>query len=126
MNRNSFSMMQLYFFSLIFIVAISLGVYLFTITSKTIDKAYDMRADHNQATVLQIVKPYVVEGSDVLSILTLIKDIGCEIVVDGVTFPPSLDITETDVSIVDAQAHYNEKLTRDQNGKLIQVRYTSM
>lgn len=85
-----------------------------------------MRADHNQATVLQIVKPYVVEGSDVLSILTLIKDIGCEIVVDGVTFPPSLDITETDVSIVDAQAHYNEKLTRDQNGNLIQVEYTSM
>jgi len=127
MKNNSFSMMIFYFFTATFLVALTLAIYQFTNTSNIIDSSYiaQKKTDRNQVSVLKITDTYYVSGAQVLQSINLIEDIDCNIIVDGVVFPPNLDIKNTNVSVVNLKKNYVPSYIRDTSGSLKQVIFTS-
>ncbi|GKS12951.1 hypothetical protein YDYSY3_39510 [Paenibacillus chitinolyticus] len=127
MRNNGFTMVLFYFSLVVFISALSISAYLFYFTTTAIDESYETakNTDKNQRMVLRITEPYEISGAHVLQTINLIADIGCNIVVDGVSFMPSLDINQTDVSVVKMKGKYLPNYKRDSTGALMEVTFTS-
>lgn len=119
--------MTFYFFTVIFITALTIAIYQFTNTSNIIDRSYDAlkKSDHNQVKVLKVTEDYYVSGVQVLQSINLIDDIDCNIVVDGVVFIPDLDIKNTNITVVNVDKNYIPSYIRNTSGLLEKVIFTS-
>lgn len=122
---------SLIFMSMIFmfVVALTNGIFQYNQVSRTLDLTYDIsqKFDRNLTTTLKIMPEYTVTGAQVLQSINLISDIGCNITVRSgesqATFVPTLDIHETNVSIVDLSRMYKPTYNRSADGSLTHIEF---
>ncbi|MGV2887632.1 hypothetical protein [Paenibacillus taichungensis] len=72
---------------------------------------------------MKIPTNYTVSGEEVRQSIYKIKDIGVDIVVDGVTYSKTLDPTLVNVSAISLTKQYTPTYERDTQGNLTLLRF---
>ncbi|OAB44541.1 hypothetical protein [Paenibacillus glacialis] len=109
----------------VFIVSLTLSLYLCSSTGDTIQKTYEMNthSDNNMYSTLKVPMNYSVSGSEVRQSLYTIREIGVDIEVNGMIYSNSLDPTTLNVSAIDLNKKYTPTYVRDTNGVLTMLRF---
>jgi biotin operon repressor len=81
------------------------------------------QTDKSITSTLKIPTNYTVSGAEVRQSIYKIKDIGVDIVVNGATFPKTLDPTLVNVSGIDLNKKYTPTYVRDTKGNLTLLRF---
>jgi chloramphenicol 3-O-phosphotransferase len=125
LGENSRSAIYLAFSAFVFVAALSMGYFLFKTVSDANVMTYKMTvdSDRNITTTLKIPTAYTVTGAEVRQSIYMIKDIGVDIVVDGVLYPKTLDPTTVNVSGINLAKNYTPTFVRDSNGMLTMLRF---
>lgn len=125
LGENSRSALYLSFAAIVFVTALSICFFLFKTVSETNDLTYKMttQTDKSITSTLKIPTSYTVSGAEVRQSIYQIKDIGVDIVVDGVTYSKSLDPTLVNVSGISLTKQYTPTYVRDTNGNLTLLRF---
>lgn len=125
LGENSRSALYLSFASLTFVTALSINLFLFNTVSKTNEMTYTMttQTDKSITSTLKIPTNYTVSGAEVRQSIYKIKNIGVDIVVDGVTYSKTLDPSIVNVSGIDLNKKYTPTYVRDTNGNLTLLRF---
>ncbi|OAB41247.1 hypothetical protein [Paenibacillus antarcticus] len=108
-----------------FVVSLTLSVYLFSTTGDTIQRTYEMntRSDNNIYSTLKVPSDYVVSGAEVRQTLYTMIEIGVDIEVNGVMYSKSLDPRTLNVSSIDLSKKYIPTYVRDYKGALSMLRF---
>ncbi|RRJ54888.1 hypothetical protein EHV15_35540 [Paenibacillus oralis] len=125
LGENTRSALYLSFAALTFVTALTICFYMFKSVSETNDLTYKMstQTDKNITSTLKIPTKYTVSGAEVRQSIYKIKDIGVDIVVDGVTYSKSLDPTLINVSSISLTKQYAPTYVRDTEGNLTLLRF---
>lgn len=125
LGENSRSVLFFSFAALTFVTALSICFFLFKTVAETNEMTYKMNtlSDKNITSTLKIPTAYKVSGAEVRQSIYKIKDIGVDIVVDGVTYSKTLDPTTVDVSEISLKKKYNPTYVRDTMGNLTLLRF---
>ncbi|MEC0090904.1 hypothetical protein [Paenibacillus macquariensis] len=124
-ENNSSDAIGLSFAVSMFVVSLTLSLYLFSTTGDTIQQTYEMnsRSDNNIYSTLKVPSDYVVSGAEVRQSLYTMKEIGVDIEVNGVIYSKSLDPTTLNVSVIDLNKKYSPTYVRDNKGVLTMLRF---
>lgn len=125
LGDNSRSALYLSFALLTFVTSLSIGLFLFKSAAATNDMTYTMttKTDKNLTTTLKIPTIYTVSGAEVRQSIYMIKDIGVDIVVEGVTFSKNIDPSTINVSSISINKQYTPSYVRDTKGNLTLLRF---
>ncbi|MCM3130598.1 MULTISPECIES: hypothetical protein [unclassified Paenibacillus] len=125
LGENTRSAIYLAFASFIFVAALSISYYLFKTVADTNEMTYTMteQSDRSITTTLKVPTEYIVTGAEVRQSIYKIKDIGVDIVVDGVLYPKTLDTSTVNVSGINIAKNYTPTYVRDSKGILTLLRF---
>ncbi|WP_059040716.1 hypothetical protein [Paenibacillus rubinfantis] len=127
MRKNTLDVLIFMAMAFMFVGALTNGILQYNQTSRTLDLTYDtgQKFDRNVSTTRKITPEYTVTGAQVLQSINLIADIGCNIIVRSgasqATFLPTLDIHNTNVSIVNLSRTYKPTYNRGADGSLTSI-----
>ena len=124
-ENNASDAIGLSFAVSVFIVSLSVSLYLFTTTGDTIQKTYEMNtfSDKNIHSTLKVPTEYSASGAEVRQSLYSISEIGVDIEVNGLIYSSSLDPTTLNVSAIDLNKKYTPTYVRDSKGVLTMLRF---
>jgi len=124
-ENNSSDAIGLSFAVSMFVVSLTLSLYLFSTTGDAIQQTYEMntRSDNNIYSTLKVPSDYVVSGAEVRQSLYTMKEIGVDIEVNGVIYSKLLDPTTLNVSVIDLNKKYSPAYVRDNKGVLTMLRF---
>lgn len=125
LGENTKSALYMSVAALMFITALTIFLFFFKTVSDTNDMTYKMtsQSDKSITSTLKIPTSYKVSGAEVRQSIFKIKDIGVDIIVDGVTYYKTLDPTEVNVSGINVNKNYTPTYVRDTKGDLILLRF---
>lgn len=125
LGENTRSAIYLAFASFMFVSALSISYYLFKTVADTNEMTYTMteQSDRSITTTLKVPTEYIVTGAEVRQSIYKIKDIGVDIVVDGVLYPKTLDTSTVNVSGINIAKNYTPTYVRDSKGILTLLRF---
>ncbi|MEK4372320.1 hypothetical protein CXK86_19975 [Paenibacillus sp. BGI2013] len=125
LGENTRSALYMSVAALMFITALTIFLFFFKTVSDTNDMTYKMtsQSDKSITSTLKIPTSYKVSGAEVRQSIFKIKDIGVDIIVDGVTYYKTLDPTEVNVSGINVNKNYTPTYVRDTKGDLILLRF---
>lgn len=125
MGENTRSALYVSFAALTFVTVLYISFFLFKTVSDTNEMTYKMttQTDKSITSTLKIPTNYTVSGAEVRQSIYKIKDIGVDIVVNGATFPKTLDPTLVNVSGIDLNKKYTPTYVRDTKGNLTLLRF---
>ncbi|WP_145950137.1 hypothetical protein [Paenibacillus sp. Y412MC10] len=121
------SWMFLAFSSMVFVVALTTAISLYSDISKSIDivNTSENSLDRNVYSTLGIPKEPIITGENVALTVLQIPDTKIDIVVNGTLFPKTLEFDQIDISGIPTNKTYTANFERDTLGNLTKVIYTA-
>ncbi|THF74387.1 hypothetical protein [Cohnella fermenti] len=126
MNTSVRSMIEMSAACLLFLTAITIGLFLFQRGAAALDTAFvsGRQLDRSIASTLSpIAGDGMVSGAEVLQTLAQIDQVGAEVVVDGRTYPPTLERDQLTATELVLAGRYRAETERDGSGAIIRIRF---
>ncbi|WP_028593665.1 hypothetical protein [Paenibacillus assamensis] len=125
MNENVRELIAFSCAILIFVGALSMAVNYYQHSSKLLNALLidTGRQDRTTQETLEITAPLTTKGTDIVSMLTQLKDSNVVIEVDGYSFLPNMDLEDMPVHFINVHRMYVPKHNRDAFGRLLRIQY---
>lgn len=125
MGNSSSTMIEITVAVSLFVGALTMYTILFINVAQVVELTNKVTAsqDRNVHTTLVIPEDYRVSGAEVLQSIYHIAQVGVDIQVDSKIFLHSLDMDNTDVSMINVFGFYKPVYERNVNGQLVKVVY---